>query len=194
MIKNAPEFINNQQFALISRNINIVQVSSIAAATTRRTVLLTKGTSNHESESLIQNTPASFINDQHLASISRHDTTIQASRLAVVKSRKTGAMNHLNSNHKSESLVRNAPEILPTSHLPDILKFPKNFKQHAHIARYYYNIAQASRLAAEPLRKTGMIVHLQGNKESGSLIRNAHESSLESSPPPRHPEKYEANR
>ena len=122
---------------------------------------------------MIQNTTELFINDQQLLPISRNDNIVQASRLAVVKSRKTGVLNHLNGNHKSKSLVRNAPEILPPSHLSDILTSPNNYKQHAPLARYYNNIVQASRLAAEQLRKTGVIIHLQGNKESESLIRNA---------------------
>ena len=88
LIQNAPEFINDQQLALISRKNNIVQASRIAAATTRKTDLLTQCNGNHESESLIQNAPDFFINNQQLAPISRHDTIVQASRLAVVKSKK----------------------------------------------------------------------------------------------------------
>ena len=48
------------------------------------------------------------------------------------------------------------------------MKSPNNFKQHAPLSRYYNNIIQASRLAAEPLNKTGVIIHLQGNSESGN--------------------------
>ena len=162
-IQNAPELsINEQQLSPLSRNNNIVQDSRLTAATTRKTGVLTQFNGNRESESLIQNAPELFINDQHFVPISRNKNIDQASRLTVETSTKTGVLNHLNVNHESESLIQTASDL-----------FIKE-QQHAPLSRNN-NIIQASRLAAEQSRKTGVLTQFNSNHESESSIQTAPE-------------------
>ena len=162
-IQNAPELsINEQQLSPLSRNNNIVQDSRLTAATTRKTGVLTQFNGNRESESLIQNAPELFINDQHLVPISRNKNIDQASRLTVETSTKTGVLNHLNVNHESESLIQTASDLFIKEQQPTPLSRNNN-------------IIQASRLAAEQSRKTGVLTQFNSNHESESSIQTAPE-------------------
>ena len=103
---------STQQVEALNSERRISETSSISINEERQRH------SSHLFNSILQ----SPTNRPQPAPLARYDNIVQASRLAAETSRNTGVPNQLNGNHESESLIRNAPELLinppATSRLP----------------------------------------------------------------------------
>ena len=159
--KSPQQHINTSLIATISRLLSTNSVNSASAYSKQHAAYpKDNNNGNHENESLIQNTPNLFINDQQLALISRNDTIVPDARLTAETASKTGVLTQFNSYHESKSSIQNSPELFI------------NEQQHAPISRNIY-IVQASRLTAETSTKTGLLTSFNGNHESKSSIQTA---------------------